>query len=68
LNIDLRFITYFALDWLVVVFVVDMTESVEQLKRKVAGLMKESEELNRFRKDIDWLKTLQKKVVKAKFD
>jgi hypothetical protein len=45
-----------------------MGESVEQLKRKVAGLMKESEELNRFRRDIDWLKTLQKKVVKAKFD
>ncbi len=52
----------------VVVFVVDMGESVEQLKRKVAGLMKESEELNRFRRDIDWLKTLQKKVVKDKFD
>ena len=49
-------------------FVADMTESVEQLKRKVAGLMKESEELRRFRKDIDWLKTLQKKVVKDKFD
>jgi hypothetical protein len=27
-----------------------MTESVEQLKRKVAGLMKESEELKRFKK------------------
>ena len=49
-------------------FVVDMTESVEQLKRTVAGLIKESEELNRFRRDIDWLKTLQKKVVKNKFD
>jgi hypothetical protein len=49
-------------------FVVDMDESVEQLKRKVASLMKDSEELTRFRKDIDWLKTLQKRVVKAKFD
>jgi hypothetical protein len=49
-------------------FVVDMSESVEQLKRKVAGLMKDSEELRRFRRDIDWLKTLQKKVVKDKFD
>lgn len=52
----------------VVVFVVDMGESVEQLKRKVAGLMKDSEDLNRFRKDIDWLKTIQKRVVKDKFD
>ena len=49
-------------------FVVGMTESVEQLKRKVASLMKESEELHRYRRDIDWLKTLQKKVVKDKFD
>jgi hypothetical protein len=67
-NIDSCFITYFCSNSLVVVFVVGMTESVEQLKRKVAGLMKESEELNRFRKDIDWLKTLQKRVVKNKFD
>ena len=51
-----------------VFFVVAMSESVEQLKRKVASLMKESEELKRFRKDIDWLKTLQKKVVKDRFD
>jgi phosphoribosylamine-glycine ligase len=51
-----------------VFFVVAMSESVEQLKRKVASLMKESEELRRFRKDIDWLKTLQKKVVKDQFD
>ena len=50
------------------VFVVAMSESVEHLKRKVASLMKESEELKRFRKDIDWLKTLQKKVVKDRFD
>ena len=49
-------------------FVVDMDDSVEQLKRKVANLMKDSEDLNRFRKDIDWLKMIQKKVVKAKFD
>jgi len=48
--------------------VVVMSEGVEQLKRKVAGLMKESEELKRFRKDIDWLKSLQKKVVKDRFD
>ncbi len=49
-------------------FVVDMDDSVEQLKRKVASLMKDSEDLNRFRKDIDWLKTIQKKVLKDKFD
>jgi hypothetical protein len=65
---DSCFITYFYCEWVVVVFVVGMGESVEQLKRKVAGLMKESEDLNRFRKDIDWLKTLQKKVLKDKFD
>ena len=53
---------------LAVVFVAEMSESVEQLKRKVAGLMKESEELHRYRRDIDWLKTLQKKVVKDRFD
>ena len=68
MNIDSCFITYFSSEWLAVSFVADMTESVEQLKRKVAGLMKESEELRRFRRDIDWLKTLQKKVVKDKFD
>ena len=51
-----------------VYFVVAMSESVEQLKRKVASLMKESEELKRFKKDIDWLKTLDKKVVKDRFD
>jgi hypothetical protein len=67
-NIDLCFITYFCSKWTVVVFVLDMTESVEQLKRKVANLMQDSEDLNRFRKDIDWLKTIQKKVVKDKFD
>lgn len=49
-------------------FVVVMSEGVELLERKVAGLMRESEELKRFRKDIDWLKSLQKKVVKDRFD
>ena len=68
LNIDFCFITYLSQVGLAIVFVADMSESVEQLKRKVAGLMKESEELHRFRRDIDWLKTLQKKVVKDKFD
>ena len=68
MNIDSRFITHFCSDWVVVVFVVDMEDSVEQLKRKVANLMKDSEDLNRFRKDIDWLKTIQKRVVKDKFD
>jgi hypothetical protein len=38
-----------------------MGEAVEQLKRKVAGPTRESEELQRYKRDIDWLKTLQKK-------
>jgi len=45
-----------------------MTEALEQLKRKVANLKKESEELQRYKKEIDWLKTLQKKLVKDDFD
>ncbi len=45
-----------------------MSEAVEQLKRKVASLTKESEELQRFKRDIDWLKTLQKKLVRDGFD
>ncbi len=45
-----------------------MSEAVEQLKRKVASLAKESEELQRFKRDVDWLKTLQKKLVKDGFD
>jgi len=45
-----------------------MTEALEQLKRKVANLKQESEELQRYKKDIDWLKTLQKKLVKDSFD
>ena len=45
-----------------------MGEAVEQLKRRVASLTKESEELQRFKKDIDWLKILQKKFVKEGFD
>ena len=49
-------------------FVVAMSESVEQLKRKVASLTKEAEELQRYKKDIDWLRTLRKKVAKNGFD
>jgi prefoldin subunit 5 len=40
-----------------------MSEAVEELKRKVASLKKESEELERYKRDIEWLKTLQKKLV-----
>jgi len=47
---------------------VAMSEAVEQLKRKVASVVRESEELQRYRRDIDWLKTLQKRVVKDGFD
>jgi prefoldin subunit 5 len=45
-----------------------MNEAVEQLKRKVASLTRESEELQRHKRDIDWLKTLQKKLVQNGFD
>ncbi len=45
-----------------------MSEAVEQFKRKVASLKKEAEELQRYRRDIDWLKTLQKKLVREGFD
>ncbi len=45
-----------------------MSEAVEQLKRKVASLKKETEELQRYKRDIDWLKTLQKKLVRNGFD
>jgi hypothetical protein len=45
-----------------------MSEAVEQLKLKVASLMKEAEELQRYKRDIDWLKTLHKKLVKKGFD
>ena len=45
-----------------------MSDAIEELKRKVALLNKESEELRRFKKDIDWLKTLQKKLSKEEFD
>jgi len=45
-----------------------MSGAVEQLKRKVASLTKESEELERYRRDIDWLKTLHEKLVKDRFD
>lgn len=49
-------------------FVDGMSEAVERLKRKVASLMKESKELQRYERDIDWLKTLQKRIVKEGFD
>ena len=48
--------------------VLGMTEAVEQLKRKVASLKRESEELQRYKQDIDWLKTLKKKLVRESFD
>ena len=68
MDIESGFITYLFPVWYALVFVVVLSEGVEQLKRKVDGLMRESEELKRFRKDIDWLKSLQKKVVKDRFD
>lgn len=45
-----------------------LSEAIEQLKRKVASLKEESEELENFRKDINWLKTLRKKRVRSGFD
>jgi prefoldin subunit 5 len=45
-----------------------MGEAIEQLKRKVASLTKESEELQRYKRDFDWLKTLQKRIVQEGFD
>jgi prefoldin subunit 5 len=62
------FITYFSLEEVASDLVDEMTEAIEQLKRKVASLKKESEELQRYKKEIDWLKTLQKKLVKDDFD
>lgn len=50
------------------VFVGKLNEAVEQLKHKVASLRKESEELEDFRRDNDWLKTLRKKRVRSGFD
>src|SRR3990170_5760778 len=63
-NTDFSFITYLSQKKLAFVFVEVMSEAIEQLKRKVASLTKESEELQRQRRDIDWLKTLQKKLVR----
>lgn len=40
----------------------------EELKRKVASLVKESEELRRYGKDIDWLRTVRKKFAENGFD
>jgi len=45
-----------------------MSEAVEQLKRRVASLVREGEELQRYRRDIDWLKTMQQKLVKDRYD
>lgn len=45
-----------------------LSEAIEQLKRKVTSLKEESEELESFRRDIDWLKTLLKKRVRNGFD
>jgi len=45
-----------------------VSEAVERLKRKVASLVREGEELQRYRRDIDWLKTLHEKLVKDRYD
>ena len=47
---------------------VGMSEAVEQLRRRVAALTKEFEELESYKKDIEWLKTLQKKLIKEGYD
>jgi len=67
-NINFFFITYLSPKKLASVFVEKMGEAIEQLKRKVASLTKESEELQRYKRDVDWLKTLQKKLVRNGFD
>lgn len=67
-NIESCFITYFSPKTVASDLVDKMTEALEQLKRKVANLKKESEELQRYKKEIDWLKTLQKRLVKDEFD
>ena len=45
-----------------------MSGAVDQLRRRVASLTREAEELQRYKRDIDWLKTLQKKLVRHGFD
>lgn len=45
-----------------------MSEAVQHFRRKVASLKRESEELQRYKRDIDWLRTLQKKLVREGFD
>ena len=67
-NTDFSFITYLSQKKLASVFVEKMGEAIEQLKRKVASLTKESEELQRYKRDVDWLKTVQKKLVRDGFD
>jgi len=49
-------------------WVLRMSEAVERLKRKVAGLVRESEELQRYKRDIDWLRALRVKLVRDGFD
>jgi len=45
-----------------------MSGVVEQLRRRVASLKRESKELQCYKRDIDWLKILQKKLVRNGFD
>jgi hypothetical protein len=45
-----------------------MSEGVDQLRRRVAGLTQEFKELQRYKTDIEWLKTLRKKLVEEEFD
>ncbi len=68
LNIEFWFIIYLFLGEVAVGFVDEMSEAVERLKRKVASLKRESEELQRYKRDIDWIKTLKKKLVRNGFD
>lgn len=67
-NIESWFITYLSLAKAAIVFVDRMSETVEHLKRKVATLKRESEELQLYKRDIDWLKTLKKRLVRNGFD
>ncbi len=68
MNIEFWFITYLFLRDVAVVFVDGMSEAVEHLKRKVDSLKRDSEELQRYKRDIDWIKTLKKKLVRNGFD
>jgi len=45
-----------------------MTDKLEEIRRKVAQLKKDAEELQRLKADCDAAKKLRKTIVKTKFD